>query len=243
MRRAGALVLAVLLCGSAGAWVDSFDVRSVYEQQLVSHQRLRFTVDTGGALFPYSGQVGWRLLFSRYEIGASDPQYEYAVWALPAQAADLSQEIWIVRPEGLTGEWHYRIDAVDESRAPLATSGEIVYTFGQEATVYTDTIPYAASSPYWSTSIAITNTSDEATTVRLEVYDDTGDPYPILDGRNAMEVQIPPRGVYTSYLARIVGLRPYTGSIRLTAPVRCRWLAIAADGQGTSYNYSGRLEK
>ncbi len=243
MRRAAVLVLAVLLCGSAGAWVDSFAVRSVYEQQLVSHQRLRFTVDTGAALFPYAGQVGWRLLFSRYEIGASDPQYEYAVWALPAQAADLSQEIWIVRPEGLTGEWHYRIDAVDACRAPLATSGELTYEFtAGEAAMYQDTIPYAASSAQWAMSIAVTNTSDVPVTVRLEVYDDTGDPYPIQDGGNALDVDLPPRGVYTSYLARIVGLRAYSGTIRLTAPVRCRWLAIAADGHGTTHTYSGRLE-
>lgn len=243
MRRAGALVLAVLLCGSAGAYVDSFTVRSVYEQQLVSHQRLRFTVDTGGALFPYSGQVGWRLLFSRYEIGASDPQYEYAVWALPAQAADLSQEIWIVRPDGLTGEWHYRIDAVDAYRAPLATSGEIVYTFGQEEAVYTDTIPYVSSSPYWTTAIAVTNTADAPVTVRLEVYDPTGDPYPVRDGGNVFEVRLPARGVYTSYLSQIVGLATYSGTIRLTAPARCRWLAISSDGQGTTHSYSGRLEK
>ena len=245
MRAAVRLIALVLIAGVAmgtpllSSSVSYFTLNSVYEQTLVSHQRLRFTINTGMDYFPYTGQVGWRLLFSRYEMGDSDPQFEYAVWAMPSQGSDLSQEIWIVRPEGLVGEWHCRIDAVDATRKVLATSLEFIHDFSQEeAKTCTGMLPYVASDSYWLISMGVTNPNDSDVVLKMYVYDTTGDPYPVNHGANEFDVVVPAHGTWAAYLKTVVGLASFYGHIEMTADKPLSWIAIL----GTADNPAGPIQ-
>lgn len=231
----GALTLAL---PASVAW---FGVSSIREQTLASHERIQITIDTSTTLFPFSNQVGWRLMFSRYSIGDQDPQYEYAVWVLPAQSADLSQVIWFVRPAGLTGTWHYRIDAVDSSRAPLASSGELEHDFARPAAVLTGIIPYVAQDRYWGTALALTNPTDTATAATLTFYTDAGDPYPANHGSNALTVDVPARGTWSGYLGTLLPAS-FAGQIRMESPAALSWIAIISyDGAANGMIQQGVL--
>ena len=234
----GALLVA--LTATLPAYVSYFTVTSIREQTLVSHDRIKITINTGGNFFPYTGQIGWRIFFSQYEMGDQDPQYQYAVWVLPAQSADLSQEIWFVRPSGLDGLWHYRIDAVDANRAPIATSGELTYTFTSETAVYTDTLAYVAQTePYWMTSIAFTDDSGQVSTLKLFFYDDKGYPYPVLHGENVYEIEVPANGTWTGYLGTICP-HQFTGNIKMESSNKLRWVAVISGTFGLLQ--TGKLE-
>lgn len=228
VRRLCIIISFVVLGSFAAAQGYFFDVTNIYEQQLVSHERIRFTVNTGSTLFPYSGMVGWRLMFSRYEIGDTDPQYEYSVWVLPARDADLSQQFWIVRPVGLVGPWHYRIDAVNSDRKPLATSRELIYTFDDQDTVYRGIVPYVASDGYWGTALALTNQTGTEATVTLTVYDNAGDPYPVEHGTNTTTVTVPANGTWSNYLYLVLGYAAFSGHITLASDQPLSWIGIVS---------------
>ena len=219
------LFVILFLMTAAFGYTDYFTVNSIAEYQLVSHDRIRITINTGASLFPYSGQIGWRILFSKFYIGDQDPQYEYAVWVLPSQAADLSQEIWFVRPQGLTGEWHYRIDAVNGDRATIATSKELINTFTEKTKVYKGIIPYVVSDGFYSTGVAFTNTTDKAANVTVRVYETDGNPFAFFMGTNETKVVVPAHGTYVATVFYLITHAQFYGHIELESDQPVDWLA------------------
>lgn len=226
------LLVAALWLGSMAlpfGQTYSFDVKSVTEFQLVSHERLRFTIDTYNAFFPYSGMIGWRLLFSQYTMGDSDPQYQYAVWALPARDSDISQEFYIVRPAGLTGKWYVRIDAVDAARKPLATSHEFTHEFSTPEVEYKGMIYYIAQDKSWSASLGLTNPTDKVATATFTFYSQSGDPYTVDHGANSFSVEIPAHAVWAGHLGSFLP-GDFYGSVKLQSDAPLGWEAIMAYG-------------
>lgn len=220
------LLVVIFLTTVAFGYTDYFTVTGISEYQLISHDRIRITINTGASLFPYSGQIGWRILFSRFYIGDQDPQYEYAVWVLPSQSADLSQEIWFVRPQGLSGEWHYRIDAVNGDRATLATSMELIYTFTEEEEkVYNGILPYAVSDGYYSTGIAFTNATNTDVNLTVKAFDMDGNPYAFFQGTNETTVIVPAHGTYVATVSYLITHSQFYGHLEFEADQPLSWLA------------------
>lgn len=210
-----------------------FNINNVSIVETVSHDRVYITVDPLGAWFPYSGQVGWRIYFSRWFIGWDDPQYEYTVWILPARGFDLSPSFWFVRPKGLEGEWHYRIDAVDSSRKPLATSNEQIYTFGGEgATVYTGAIPWVAQDNLWFTSYTFTNTGTTAVNVTMKFYEQNGDPFSVIHGTNVYNFNVQPKAAASFYTSQVIGYQyVFYGHVELESDKPIDYMTFITDGE------------
>lgn len=222
-RLLAAVAVILLACGAVCGQSTYFGISSIYEQELVSHQRIRITINSGGGYFPYSGMVGWRLMFSRWEIGDSDPQYEYAVFVLPARDYDLSQTFWFVRPIGLAGDWHMRIDAIDASRRPVATSGEFVHTFTAPEPLFRAVVPYAASSGYWATALAITNPEQQPVAATVHAYASDGTLI------SSWQIVVPGYGTTAEYLSAHLGETfQFFGNLQIEAAGPLEWVAVVS---------------
>lgn len=230
MKTMRVLVAAIFLL-AAGAFVSGQEERlgyfsaSVEEQAQAGQERLAFLVDTPD-FWPYAGQAGWRICFSRAEMAGADPAYDFAVWYLPAAGEDLSRRFCVVRPAGLAGTWHYRVEAMDAARQVLASSLELTHDFASPPAEYSDTVPYATTEGDWVMALSLANPTDEAATATVAFWTADGRPVPVDADGNTVRVEIPPRGSWANYLRAVLGDVKFSGplTVRSTAPVR--WMTI-----------------
>lgn len=234
MRTVLACAIVLLGCFCLAQSVQYFDVSNICIVETISHDRIYMTIDPAGAWFPYSGQVGWRIYFSRWYIGWDDPQYEYTVWILPARGFDLSPSFWFVRPKGLEGEWHYRVDAIDSSRVPIATSNEKTYNFSTGTAIpkYTATIAWVANDNLWKTSFTFTNANTTSATVSLFFYEANGDPFSVIHGGNVYTTTIPAKSSTALYVGSIIGNQYiFYGHIEMESDKPLDYLTFISDGE------------
>lgn len=207
-----------------------FNITDINVVETVSHDRVYMTIDPLGAWFPYSGQIGWRIYFSRWYIGWDDPQYEYTVWILPARGFDLAPSFWFVRPKGLEGEWHYRVDAVNSERKPVATSNEQTYTFGGSST-YAASIPWVAQDNVWFTSFTFTNSGTSPVNVTMRLYESNGDPFSVIHGTNIYSFTVPAKASAAFYTGEMIGYQyVFYGHIEVESDKPIDYMTFITDG-------------
>lgn len=223
--------------------IDQFSILSVREETNISHTRIYFAIDTRGAMFPYRNsttgafQAGWRIYLSPYTIPDDDPQFAITLWNLPNKDRSMSQVFWIVKPEGLVGPIHVRIDAIDATRTIIARSLPYQHVFDNTLNggIKTSVLPWVVSAPDWSTSVVLVNPNPIQVSTSLA--------YRTMVGVMAhmAEVTLQPFQIHAFYVNDVF-VTPFHGSIELLGDHPVYYQVIMVSEDNVRLTYTGKTQ-